>query len=137
MLKLLEAVSKFFSFWSRARVKYNNSKDEGGVSLGVGAIICSLFSLVMVVGCCFGFTILWGHFTGIELGGTYEFPVFSLIGLVFIVAITLFTFVQGVLYALVLMIYQFRLNAGFGFFTLFIWLASIGGMLAAAYFIVL
>ncbi len=141
-MSLLRHLVDWLNFRSRANTRFNlismSDKREKSVYMGVSAIIYSLIALVFVAGSAFAFLLLWNHFTGIELGGEYEFPIFTLIGMVFVVCIAIYTFLLGVFCSLVYIIYQFKMNKrAIRFVALVIYFLSIGGMVFSVWWLVL
>lgn len=132
---MLKALNAFFTFWTRIGRKYdrlraNDAKREKSIALGVQSILqsilcggMSVLSLFGVYFCIYGFT----HGT---------LPVFSLIGLVTCAVAAVAFFVQGVIGALIYMIYQFRLNRrGVRWVALVVWFLSIAAICVSAYLI--
>lgn len=132
---MLKALNAFFTFWVRISCKYdrlraNDLTRDKSIALGVQSvlqsILCggmSVLSLFGVYYCIYGFT----HGT---------LPIFSLIGLFVCAVAAVAFFVQGVIGALIYMIYQFRLNRrGVRWAALVVWFLSIAAICVSAYLI--
>ncbi len=129
-MKILE----FIFFWLRAdrlynRIKCDEEKSTTSTKLGVKSIIYSIVGLVFVSLCLWGVSACWERALATQIGnGTYEFPITMLALMVVIGFCALVIFVQTTLYALILMIYQFKLNGrGVRFVALATWVACIIG----------
>lgn len=132
---MLKALSSFLTFWTRISCKYDrlradDLKRDTSIALGVQSvlqsILCggmSVLSLFGVYYCIYGFS----HGT---------FPIFSLIGLLVCAVAAVAFFVQGVIGALIYMIYQFKLNRrGVRWAALVVWFLSIAAIIVSAYLI--
>ncbi len=113
---MLRQLVDFLNFWSRINVKYrllNSDEDrrDTSVRLGVSSVLYSVFGVLIVGLCAFGFLAVWSHFTSIQLGdGTYDFPFFSIIGMIMLVGIAVIVFFHFTANSITLTAYQFRLN---------------------------
>ncbi len=127
----------FLQFLSRANTRYNliaqdPEKRDRSVRLAVDSIVFSIVGVVMVGLSALGFSALWKHLTSIELGGTYEYPISTLIGLIAVSACAVYSFLQTSIYSLALLIYQFRLNKRAArWWALVIWILAIAGMIGS------
>lgn len=134
-MSLFKLLGSFLTFWTRISCKYdslraNDSKRDKSIALGVQSVLQSVLcggmtvlSLFGVYYCIYGFT----HLT---------LPIFSLIGLFGCAVAAVAFFVQGVIGALIYMIYQFKLNRrGVRWMALVVWFLSIAAILVSAYLI--
>ena len=132
---MLKALGSFLTFWTRISCKYdrlraNDIKRDRSIALGVQSILqsilcggMSVLSLFGVYYCIYGFS----HGT---------LPIFSLIGLFVCAVAAVAFFVQGVIGALIYMIYQFKLNRrGVRWAAFVVWFLSIAAVCASAYLI--
>ena len=132
---MLKAFNAFFTFWVRISCKYDrlradDLKRDRSIVLGVQSVLQSILcggmtvlSLFGVYYCIYGFS----HLT---------LPIFSLIGLFVCAVAAIVFFVQGVIGALIYMIYQFKLNGrGVRWVALVVWFLSIAAIMVSAYLI--
>ncbi len=115
-MKLLELLGKLIAFWSNARVKYNRLKAdeerrESSTYLGVQSIVHSVLGVVLFGLCLWGLSALFNHFTSIQLGDSeWGMPIFTVLGMLVLAVSAVVVLLKFTAYALVLMIYQFKLN---------------------------
>ncbi len=141
-MKLLQAIGNFFRFWNKASIKYDSLKrdeEQRQTSgyFGRQAIIYSIIGFVFVALALWGVGATWEHLQSIEIGGTYEFPFFSLVGLIFCAVFAFLMFIKCTLYSLVLTVYQFKLNKrAIRVAALLIWFACIIGEIVVAILVI-
>lgn len=134
-MSLFKLLGSFLTFWTRISCKYdrlraNDLTRDKSIALGVQSVLqsvlcggMSVLSLFGVYYCIYGFT----HGT---------LPIFSLIGLFVCAVAAVAFFVQGVIGALIYMIYQFKLNRrGVRWAALIVWFLSIAAICVSAYLI--
>ncbi len=114
---MLKMIADLLNFWSRANTRYNllkydDEKCDTSIRLGVSATVYHIAGLVIVLLCAGGFFALWSHFASIQVGdGTYDFPFFSILGLILLAGSALIAFLQCAAYGISLTVYQFKLNS--------------------------
>ncbi len=124
------------NFWSKADRKYNKlkadeEKRENSVSLGVRGIIQAILSAAFVVLFVFGGVFCFSK-TEFELAG-----LLLILGGVLSLLCGLAVLVQGVIGALIYVIYQMKLNKrAVGWISLVIWFICLGGAIAASVVII-
>ncbi len=113
---MLQHLLEWLNIWSRIDtkyrlLKYDEDRRDTSVRLGVNAIIYSVLGLLFVIPCVAGFVVLWDHFTSIRLmDGTYDFPLFTILGMVVLVGTVVLLFFHTAAHSVTLTIYQFKLN---------------------------
>ncbi len=139
-MKLLQAIGNFFAFWNKANIKFSTlkrdeEKRDTSTHFGGWAIAYSIIGFVIVALCLWGVSAIFGYFSdGASVGnGQYDFPFLSLVVIIFCIIVAVVVFIKCLIYALMLVIYQFRLNKrGIRFVALFFWFAAVIGCIVIA-----
>lgn len=115
-MKLLQAISKAFSFWIRVEGKYSRIKNDEekrdiSVKLGVRSIVETIYSGVLAILLLLGLYFCVNNLLNIRMGdGTYGMPLLTILGIIVCGMCALICLFEGMGGALLYMIYQFKLN---------------------------